>query len=123
MTTERPERDTVIALAKQLCAASAGGVAGLLDPDAVLVVDNGGEPARGVGAAGRLAVADELTRIVACAPGRTITVAGLNGGLGIVVYSHDDVVGIVVPRVAEGAVDRLWAVVNPDKLTGWRPSA
>jgi len=119
MTPERIERDTVVAVAKQLCAASAGGVAGLLHPAVTLVVDNGGDDELGTSAAGRLACAEELTRIATRVPGRELSVAGLNGAWGIVVRAGGSVVAVIVASARDGLVDDLWAIVAPSRLAGW----
>jgi hypothetical protein len=124
MTPGPRDRDTVIALARQLCAGRAGGVAGLLAPQAALVVDNGGDTELGVSAVGRLAAAAELTRIVARVPARTISLASLNGSCGVVVHGHGAAAAILVPTVRHGVIAEVWAVVAPDKLAGWSgPSA
>jgi hypothetical protein len=119
MTAGPRDRDAVIALAKQLCAGHAGGVAGLLAPQAALVVDNGGDTELGTSASGRLACAEELTRIVTRVPGRRISVASMNGSCGIVVHGRGVAAAIVVPTVCGGVIAALWAVVAPEELAGW----
>ena len=46
----------------------------------------------------------------------------VNGAPGIVVRSHDRVVGVVSIAMGASTITQIWAVTNPDKLAHWNRS-
>lgn len=93
-----------------------------LAPDAILTIDSGGDPAGLAGTvSGRDAVAGALLRSRDAHPAPTLARGDVNGGPGIVVRSGERAVAVVAVSVRARLpiIDRLWAVVNPDKLVHW----
>jgi hypothetical protein len=96
-----------------------GAIRMLLDRDAVLVADTGGQgrpapaPLRG-GAA----VAAELVGWMR--PGVTAASASVNGAPGLTLVRDDrSVVAVVAAEVRRGRLSRVWAVRDPEKLRHW----
>jgi RNA polymerase sigma factor (sigma-70 family) len=111
-------------LARRFFEAAAGGdmdaLLGMLAPDVVLVGDGGGKAqAIGKPLAGRQRVMRLL--VVGLRRGRTLgaslRLAWVNGQPGAVMYDAEGrVVGVVELDVADGVVQAIRSVVNPDKL-------
>ena len=104
-----------------LAAVRHGDLQGLLDvlaPDVVVVADGGGL----VGAArrpivGSQKVASFLVRGAAAA-GFEVIAEWINGGPGCRIYIGGELASAVSIAVEDGRITRLFAIVNPDKLTG-----
>jgi RNA polymerase sigma factor (sigma-70 family) len=111
-------------LARRFFEAAAGGdmdaLLGMLAPDVVLVGDGGGKAqAIGKPLAGRQGVMRLL--VVGLRRGRTLgaslRLAWVTGQPGAVLYDADGrVVGVVELDIADGVVQAIRAVANPDKL-------
>lgn len=90
-------------------------VMSLLDPEVLLVIDNGGiasaasEPRNG-----RAEVARALAGLMT--PETSITMASINGVPGFVLHRDDRVVAAVTGEVATGVLSAIWVVSNPAKL-------
>jgi RNA polymerase sigma-70 factor (ECF subfamily) len=111
-------------LARRFFEAAAGGdmdaLLGMLAPDVVVHGDGGGK-ARVLGKplAGREPVTRHLTRLLrrGRALGVSLRLAWVNGQPGAVAYDADGrVVNVFALDVADGVVQAIRAVVNPDKL-------
>jgi RNA polymerase sigma-70 factor (ECF subfamily) len=93
-------------------------VMSLLDPEVLLVIDNGGiasaasEPRNG-----RAEVARALAGLMT--PETSITMASINGVPGFVLHRDDRVVAAVTGEVATGVLSAIWVVSNPAKLRHW----
>jgi len=117
----RQQRDEV---SRRFFAAVGGGdLTGLLDllaPDVVMVGDGGGKgQARREPLAGRQGVARFLFGLFrrAARDGARSELALVNGQPGAIVYDRDDrVVGVLTLDIADGQVQAIRSVVNPDKL-------
>jgi RNA polymerase sigma factor (sigma-70 family) len=97
---------------------------GLLAPDAVAVVDGGGEvsaPTEPV--TGARAVAALLLGVREREPRLTVAVASVNGAPGLVAHAGGEVLAAIALAALDGRVHRLWAVRHPRKLARWRGSA
>jgi RNA polymerase sigma-70 factor, ECF subfamily len=101
-----------------------GALLGVLAPDVVLVAD-GGDQAR----APRRPILgnDKVSRFLlgawsegAGAAGVRVLVTRVNGDPGIVATEAGDPIGAVVLDVADGLIQTIYMVVNPDKLGGVR---
>jgi RNA polymerase sigma-70 factor (ECF subfamily) len=111
-------------LARRFFEAAAGGdmdaLLGMLAPDVVLHGDGGGKAqAIGTAQAGRQRVMRLF--VVALRHGRTLgaslRLAWVNGQPGAVMYDREGrVVGVIELDVADGVVQTIRCVVNPDKL-------
>jgi RNA polymerase sigma-70 factor (ECF subfamily) len=116
-----------------LAAVAGGDVEALLAalaPDVVLISDGGGKtkaalrPIAGPGKVARwlVAVAEQGASI----PDLRIEVAEVNGWPAIVGWSGVEPFGAISLAVADGRIQQVLVVVNPDKLAGlvppWRPS-
>ena len=104
--------------------ANAARIAALLSDSATLTVDAGTHaatpsipPVRGP-----VATAQELLALFETFPDRMLIVREVNGTAGIVVQSHDRVVGIVSIAMRGSRITQIWAVTNPDKLAHWNRS-
>jgi len=97
-------------------------VLALLSEDVMLVSDGGG---RTVATAEPIQSSDRVARILAAAfegikryyKGRArFEVASLNGEIGIVLRSGDEIVAAIFTELRRGKLSRIYAVQNPDKL-------
>jgi RNA polymerase sigma factor (sigma-70 family) len=92
----------------------------LLDPDATLTSDGGGQataarsPVEGAGKVGRF-----LAGIAARAPGLTITERTVNGQPGLIASQDGVIVTVVAFHVEGDRIRRIWAMRNPAKLRPW----
>jgi RNA polymerase sigma-70 factor (ECF subfamily) len=94
----------------------------VLSPDVVLISDGGGRtkaalrPITGPDKAARwlMAIAQQGATI----PDLRIEVAEVNGWPAIVAWSGTDPFGTISLTVADGRIEQVLVVVNPDKLTG-----
>jgi RNA polymerase sigma-70 factor (ECF subfamily) len=111
-------------LARRFFEAAAGGdmdaLLGMLAPDVVLHADGGGK-AQVIGKplAGRLPVTRLLVSLLrrGRAVGASLRLAWVNGQPGAVLYDADGrVVSVIELDVADGVVQAINSVVNPDKL-------
>ncbi|WP_433305849.1 RNA polymerase sigma factor SigJ [Actinoplanes sp. CA-030573] len=97
-----------------------GALVGLLDPDAVMVADGGGQvraalrPIEGADAIARYAV-----DLALFAPGLTLSERTVNGRAGIVAQREGNTAAVIAVEVADGRITRIWAVRNPEKLRPW----
>ncbi|MDX2813273.1 RNA polymerase sigma factor SigJ [Streptomyces sp. NPDC006207] len=96
---------------------------GLLDPDATMVADGGGQ----VGTVlrpveGGERIARYLVHIAAKSPGLTLLERTVNGRPGLVAQHAGVTVTVAAFGVTGGRVTRIWAVRNPDKLRPWTAS-
>jgi RNA polymerase sigma-70 factor (ECF subfamily) len=119
----RAEHDRVVRAFQQ--AASTGEIVPLLRflaPDVELHSDGGGvvSAARNV-VSGAENVARFLLGIAAKRPAMSMEQQQLGDGLGFVFREDDEVVSVMNLRVENGAITRLWIVLNPAKLTYWLP--
>ncbi|MBP2707482.1 RNA polymerase sigma-70 factor [Microbispora sp. RL4-1S] len=116
-------------LARRFFEVAGGGdldaLLGMLAPDVVLHGDGGGKaqslarPAAGASRVGRMLVAG-LRRVLAL--GVVVRTAWINGRPGAVMYDAEGRVAAVVELdVADGVVQAIHSVVNPDKLTHLGP--
>lgn len=93
------------------------GLVGLLDPDAIAIIDGGGlvsaalEPL-----VGAEAVAEFLLGVYERQPDLVIRQDQVNGELGLVASGGGRVLAIVSVAQVAGRIERVWAVRNPDKL-------
>jgi RNA polymerase sigma-70 factor (ECF subfamily) len=110
-------------LARRFFEAASGGdldaLLGMLAPDVVLHGDGGGKAQ----VVGSLAGRQRVTRLLVSlfrrgrAVGASIRLAWVNGQPGAVLYDAEDrVVSVIELGVADGVVQAIRAVVNPDKL-------
>jgi RNA polymerase sigma-70 factor (ECF subfamily) len=110
-------------LARRFFEAASGGdldaLLGMLAPDVVLHGDGGGKAQ----VVGSLAGRQRVTRLLVSlfrrgrAVGASIRLAWVNGQPGAVLYDAEDrVVSVIELAVADGVVQAIRAVVNPDKL-------
>jgi RNA polymerase sigma-70 factor (ECF subfamily) len=100
---------------------SDGDMAGLIEllaPNATLVSDGGGKVAA---ARNPIHGADRVARlflgvIKKMPPGFFIRPARVNGGTGMVLYDGARPYGVFTAEVADGRIQSIQVVVNPDKL-------
>ncbi|MHA7985338.1 sigma-70 family RNA polymerase sigma factor family protein [Rathayibacter sp. CAU 1779] len=119
MTAWKPRRSPV---AELLAAWESGDLAGLIEvmhPRATLTIDGGGTIPEVLPTTGALAAASALIAVRDELPGCTLAIGEVNGTPGIVIRSHDRVVGIVAVSAHGARVKSLWAVLNQAKLTHW----
>lgn len=96
---------------------------GLLDPDATMVADGGGQVGtvlRPVDGGER--IARYLVHIAAKSPGLTLLERTVNGLPGLVAQHAGVTVTVAAFGVTGDRVTRIWAVRNPDKLRPWTAS-
>src|SRR5690349_11658326 len=110
-------------LARRFCEAAAGGdmdaLLGMLAPDVVLHRDGGGKAQ----AIGKLAGRQRVARPAAGLPrrgqmiGASLRLAWVSGQPGTVMYDAEGrVVSVVELDIADGVIQAIHSVVNPDKL-------
>lgn len=97
---------------------------GLLDPDATMTADGGGM----VGTVlrpveGSARIAQYLIHIADVAPGMTLLERTVNGLPGLVAQNAGVTVTVAAFDVADGRINRIWAVRNPEKLRPWTENA
>jgi RNA polymerase sigma-70 factor (ECF subfamily) len=94
----------------------------LLDPDAVITADGGGQaaaaqhPIEGAGQIGRY-----LAGIAARTPGLTVIERTVNGQPGLIAQLGGTTVTVLAFGIEEDRITRIWAIRNPDKLRAWTP--
>jgi RNA polymerase sigma factor (sigma-70 family) len=92
----------------------------LLDPDAVLTADGGGQataalnPIEGAGKVSRY-----LAGIAARAPGLTVIERTVNGQPGLIAQHGGTTVTVLAFGIEGDRITRIWAVRNPGKLRAW----
>ena len=118
----RAEREEV---ARRFFAAAEGGdmnaLLEMLAPDVVVVGDGGGKALAAAGPfAGQLRVARFVAGLARQAPrvgGITIKLAWVNGQPGAVTYDvQDRIINVFALDIADGLVQAIHSVINPDKL-------
>lgn len=117
-SVERDELRRVVEEFRRACAAGdVEALAATLDPDVTGEFDSGGllPGAPTAPVAGSASVAELLLGFLETRPVRFV-VAEVNGEPGVVVVLGERVVTTLVLRVAEGRVDHIHAVGNPEKL-------
>jgi RNA polymerase sigma factor (sigma-70 family) len=92
----------------------------LLDPDAIAVGDGGGI----VTAIKRPLVGADwivkgFTELGKDQPPFELEETTVNGQLGLKVVAGDELLAVVSLAVADGRIQRIWAMRNPEKLTAW----
>jgi RNA polymerase sigma-70 factor (TIGR02957 family) len=120
------DRRTQREVTERFVAAATGGdveaLVALLAPDVVLVSDGGGRaraalrPIDGVDKVSRFVLATAATGLDL--PGLRVDVVDVNGLPGIVVWSGDEPFLAMSLTVADGRVEQVFVVRNPDKLAG-----
>jgi RNA polymerase sigma-70 factor (ECF subfamily) len=93
---------------------------GLLAPDAVATGDGGGVArAAPRSVRGAEEIARFLTGRALALPGVTILESTVNGGPGLVARLDGATVAVLAFDVTGDRIERIWAVLNPDKLRAW----
>ncbi|GAA3254729.1 RNA polymerase sigma factor SigJ [Nonomuraea helvata] len=93
----------------------------LLDPDATAITDGGG---RASAAAEPIKGAERIARFILGVrqrqPTMTVQTTTVNGQPGLVVRDEaGQVLAVASARIANGRIEHLWAMRNPEKLTAW----
>ncbi len=94
----------------------------LLDPDAVITSDGGGQataarhPVEGAGLVSRF-----LAGIAARAPDLTVAERTVNGQPGLIAQRGGTTVTVLAFGIEGDRITRIWAIRNPDKLRAWSP--
>lgn len=116
----RRRRDLIDRLVSAWADGDETAIALLLSPDATILIDGGGlVPLGRTTAFGPPAVAATLVRALDGCPGVSLSRRAVNGETGIVAETTGRVVGVITARGDGTRIDRLWAVVNPEKLARW----
>jgi RNA polymerase sigma-70 factor (ECF subfamily) len=95
----------------------------LLDPDAVITSDGGGQaiaarhPVKGAGLVSRF-----LAGIAAHADDLTVAERTVNGQPGLIAQRGGTTVTVLAFGFDGDRITRIWAIRNPDKLRAWIPS-
>jgi len=95
----------------------------LLDPDAVITSDGGGQaiaarhPVKGAGLVSRF-----LAGIAAHADDLTVAERTVNGQPGLIAQRGGTTVTVLAFGIEGDRITRIWAIRNPDKLRAWIPS-
>ena len=113
--------EAVRALREAADSADASAIAALLSQNATLTIDSGANTVTSQASAtpGPSGIARELLSLLDAFPETTLSQRQVNGEAGIVIGSHGRVVGVLAIAVRAGRIIRIWAIVNPDKLTHW----
>ncbi|MFI7684256.1 sigma factor [Streptomyces griseoaurantiacus] len=93
---------------------------GLLDPEAVMTADGGGN--RGAAlrpVEGGARIAQYMVAMADRAPGLVLLERSVNGMPGLVAHRAGTVLTVASFEVTAGRVSRIWVVRNPDKLGSW----
>ena len=108
-----------------LAAAATGDMAGLLAvlaPDAVYTADSNGKASAArrpvVGAKKVATIMTGLFRAADRVPGLRVEMSACNGEPAVVVHSDAGLEGVFTVEVIDGRITNLYAMRNPDKLTG-----
>lgn len=113
-------------LTRRLVAAGAAGdiraLSEIFAPDVIVVTDGGGAAPAGAAVAGGVDDAGWLVAALFGAPGLRLTLAEVNGRLGVVVRRGKDAVAVVAPEAGFEGIAALWVVRNPAKLRAWHSS-
>ena len=94
----------------------------LLDPDAVITSDGGGQaiaarrPVKGAGLVSRF-----LAGIAAHTPDLTVAERTVNGQPGLIAQRGGTTVTVLAFGIEGDRITRIWAIRNPDKLRAWAP--
>jgi len=92
----------------------------ILDPSVIAVADGGGNAmASPVPVEGRTNVAEFLVLLADLADRLDLRERTVNGQLGLVAMSGEEVLSVYAFDVADDRIRRIWAVRNPDKLRPW----
>ncbi len=92
----------------------------VLTRGAALTIDTGGRGSDPTGTVtGRTAVVTALLRLRDAHPHPVFARGEVNGAAGVVVHSQERVVAVICLSIGDHAIEELWAVVNPEKLTHW----
>ena len=93
---------------------------GLLDPDATTVADGGGlVTAELHPVSGSERIATGFIRVAGAAPNLTILERTVNGQPGLVMQQDGITVTVIAFDIADGRIQHIWAVRNPEKLRPW----
>jgi RNA polymerase sigma factor (sigma-70 family) len=91
----------------------------LLGPDSVVIADGGGLVSAGIEPiTGATLVARSFVAVLERQPGLTVHGAIVNGQEGLVARADGRPLAVISFEVGV-AIERLWVMRNPDKLTGW----
>jgi RNA polymerase sigma-70 factor (ECF subfamily) len=98
------------------------GLLAMLAPDATWTADSGGKASAArrpvVGARKVAAVMVGLFRFTERMPDVRVETAVYNSAPAVVVYSGDQLEGVFLVEIVDGKITHLYAMRNPDKLTG-----
>jgi RNA polymerase sigma-70 factor (ECF subfamily) len=98
------------------------GLLAMLAPDATWTADSGGKASAArrpvVGARKVAAVMVGLFRFTERMPDVRVETAVYNSAPAVVVYSGDQLEGVFLVEISDGKITHLYAMRNPDKLTG-----
>jgi RNA polymerase sigma factor (sigma-70 family) len=101
-----------------------GALIGLLDPGATAVADGGGLVSAALRPVeGGEQVARYLAGVLGRTPRVTITERTVNGQPGLTAEMDGAVATVFAFDVADGKINRIWIIRNPNKLTGWANQA
>ena len=93
---------------------------GLLDPDATITADGGGQVTAALHPIGGAEqIARYLADVAAHAPGLAILERTVNGQPGLVAQHNGTTVTVFAFDITGDHITRIWAVRNPDKLRPW----
>ena len=109
--------DLVQALAGASGAHDAELIAGLLTDDVQTLIDSGGAVLVGAhGARGRRPSVNLILQILSSYSRLSCSEHEINGGSGILLKDDDVLVGVMNVEMRDGAISRIWVVLNPEKL-------
>lgn len=91
----------------------------LLDRGAELTIDSGGAIQIRGRARGRSDIANLILELIARFPHLRLEPREINAAPGIVLFSAQQVVGVLTAAWRGRRAQQLWIVVNPDKLRHW----
>ena len=110
------------ALRESLAGRDIAALVALLDPDAVITSDGGGQataarhPVEGTGLVSRV-----LAGIAARAPDLAVAERTVNGQPGLIAQRGGTTVTVLAFGIEGDRITRIWAIRNPDKLRAWSP--
>ncbi|MGH3688740.1 MAG: hypothetical protein ACRDT7_01175 [Microbacterium sp.] len=116
------DRSVIERLARAMRRADENAIRDQLEPDVVLIVDDGGlveamDAAFGTGEGGRDRTAAVLASLFSTAT--SLRTASINGAMGVVFSREGRVCAAVVAQVRADLLSHIWVVRNPEKLRHW----
>ncbi|MFI8485469.1 RNA polymerase subunit sigma [Streptomyces rubrogriseus] len=126
--TPSDQHDRIVRAVRQACVLNdARHLVPLLSRRAIAFFDGGGKiRALTRPVHGDQHVARTLLALLAPRPRTVLHLQAANGRTAIVVRHHDQVAAVISFDISDRRVTHVWAVLNPDKLSGWnrpRPPA